>query len=193
TFVNVEGRELGDNDHFYFADPMLSFMVPKTGTYYVQIRESTYDGDPRWTYVLLATNRPYVSHVYPMAGNPGQMIEVEPVGSAKGKVTLQAPAEPGLHRVQLTVDGVKTNPTTFIVSPLPQVLEQEPNDTPEQATKVTIPCGINGRIGAKRDLDHFAFAATKGKAVRFEVKARRFGTILQSSLDSILDVLDAKG
>jgi co-chaperonin GroES (HSP10) len=193
TLFDAEGRELAANDDFYFADPLLRFTVPKTGDYFLQVRDSKYDGDPRWAYVLLATNRPCVSHVFPMAGNPGQMIEVEPVGSARGKVALQAPAEPGLHRVQLTVDGVKTNPTTFIVSPLPQVLEQEPNDTPEQATRVTIPCGINGRIGARRDLDHFAFAATKGKAIRFEVKARRFGTILQSSLDSVLDVLDAKG
>src|SRR5262249_33768562 len=67
------------------------------------------------------------------------------------------------------------------------------NDTPEQATRVTIPCGINGRIGAKRDLDHFVFAASKGKPIRFEVKARRFGSVLQSSLDSVLDVMTVKG
>jgi hypothetical protein len=75
---------------------------------------------------------------------------------------------------------VKTNPTTVIVSPLPQFQEQEPNDTIETATRVTLPCGINGRIGKARDLDHFVFQASKGKAIRFEVKARRFGTPLQS-------------
>src|SRR5262249_59481942 len=80
-----------------------------------------------------------------------------------------------------------------LVSPLPQVLEQEPNDTPAQATRVTLPCGINGRIGQKRDLDHFVFAATKGKAIRFELKARRFGTLLQSSLHGVLDVMDKTG
>src|SRR5262249_3579659 len=57
----------------------------------------------------------------------------------------------------------------------------------------TIPCGINGRIEKPRDLDHFVFKATKGRAVRFEVQARRFGTPLQSSLDSVLDVMDMKG
>jgi hypothetical protein len=73
------------------------------------------------------------------------------------------------------------------------VLEVEPNDTPEKATRVVLPCGINGRIGAPRDLDHFVFAAKKGKVIRFEVKARRFGTRLQSSLDSVLDVMNVKG
>jgi hypothetical protein len=196
TLYDGEGRELAANDHFYFADPLLSYTVPKSGTYYLQVRESTYDGDARWVYALRATNRPYVTHVYPMAANPGQTVEVEPVGSAKAvrpRVKLQAPREPGLHQVQLDLGGVKTNPVTFLVSPLPQVLEQEPNDEPAKATRVTVPCGINGRIGKKRDLDHFVFAAKKGKAIRFEVKARRFGTPLVSSLHSVLDVLDAKG
>src|SRR5205807_3866358 len=145
---------------------------------------------------LLATNRPYVTHVYPMAGNPGQLLQVEPVGSARAsheRLPLRVPAQPGVQQVQLEVDGARTNPLTFIVSPLPQVLEQEPNDTPAQATRIAIPCGINGRIGSKRDLDHFVFSAAKGKAIRFEVKARRFGTTLQSSLDSVLDVLDPRG
>jgi hypothetical protein len=196
TLFDAEGHELAANDDFYFADPLLSYPVARTGDYYLQIRDSKYDGDPRWVYALLVINRPYVSHVYPMAGNPGQVVEVEPVGSAratKSRVALHVPAEPGLHEVQLDLGGVKTNPTAFIVSNLPQVLEQEPNDTPEQANRVTIPCGINGRIGAKRDLDHFVFTAVKGKAIRFEVKARRFGTMLRSSLDSVLDVLGPKG
>src|SRR5260370_11253257 len=131
-----------------------------------------------------------------MAGNPGQTLDVEPVGSARLKqprIAVPLPATPGLHEMQLDVAGFKTNPATFIVSSLPQVMEKEPNDTPEQATPITIPCGINGRIGRPRDLDHFMFKGVKGKAVRFEVKARRFGTTLQSSLDSVLDVMDKKG
>jgi hypothetical protein len=170
--------------------------VAKSGDYYIQIRDSKYDGDPRWVYALFVTHRPYVTHVYPMAGNPGQVLDVEPVGSAKAvqsRVALRLPSEAGLHAVELDLAGVKTNPAAFIVSPLPQVLDQEPNDTPETATRVTLPCGINGRIGVKRDLDHFVFSAKKGKAIRFEVKARRFGTLLQSSLDSVLDVMTPKG
>jgi hypothetical protein len=196
TLYDAQGRELAANDDFYFADPLLTYSFTKPGDYYVQIRDSNYDGDPRWVYALPVTNRPYVSHVYPMAANPGQVVQVEPVGSAKAvqsRTAIQAPAGIGIHAVQLDLGGTKTNPTTFIVSPLPQVLEHEPNDTPETATRVTIPCGINGRIGAKRDLDHFVFAAQKGKAIRFEVKARRFGTLLRSSLDSVLDVMTPKG
>src|SRR5262249_49478701 len=149
-----------------------------------QIRDAKYDGDPRWVYALVATNRPHVSHVYPIAGNPGQVLEVQPVMGGKtdpGQIALPLPATEGIYRIPLEVGGGKINPVTCIVSALPQVAEQEPNDAPTQANRIAIPCGINGRIGQKRDLDHFVFAGQKGRAIRFEVKARRFGTDLQSS------------
>jgi len=196
TLYDQDGRELAANDDFYFADPLLTYTFPKAGDYLIQVRDSKYEGDPRWVYALLVTDRPYVSQVYPMAGNPGQTLDVEPVGSARLKqprASVHLPDALGLHELQLEMAGIKTNPAAFIVSPLPQILEKEPNDTPEQATPITIPCGINGRIGQARDMDHFLFKGIKGKAVRFEVKARRFGTALQSSLDSVLDVLDKKG
>jgi hypothetical protein len=197
TLFDASGRELAANDDFYFADPLLSYTFSKDGTYFLQVRDSKYDGDARWVYALHATDRPHATHVFPMAGNPGQLVAVEPVGSAAragAKATLRAPTTPGLHEVPLELaDGKRTAPVPFLVSTLPQVKEVEPNDTPATATRVPIPCGINGRIGAPRDLDHFVFAAKKGRAIRFEVKARRFGTLLRSSLDSVLDVLTTKG
>jgi hypothetical protein len=206
VLYDADGRELASNDHFYFADPLLSYTAPKSGFYTLQVRESTYDGDPRWVYALLATNRPYVSHVYPMAGNPGRMMEVEPISPLApalspgrrglkegGRASLRPPAEPGVHQVQLDLDGIKTNPVAFIVSSLPQFLEQEPNDTEATANRITVPCGINGRFDHQRDLDHFVFAARKGKAIRFEVHARRFGTVLCSAAHAVLEVRDLKG
>jgi hypothetical protein len=196
TLYDANGRELAANDDFYFADPMLAHTFPQGDDYYVQVRDSKYDGDPRWVYALTVTNRPYVSHIFPTAAKPGQGLTVEPVGSArltKPRLSVTAPTTPGIHEIAFDADGKRTNPAALIVSPLPQVIEQEPNDTPEQAQRVAIPCGVNGRIGARHDLDHFAFKATKGKAIRFEVKARRFGTPLRSALDSVLDVMAPKG
>jgi hypothetical protein len=196
TLYDAEGRELAANDHFFFADPMLSYKVPKSSAYYLQVRESTYDGDPRWVYALLATNRPYASHVFPMAGNPGRTVEVEPIGSAslaKPRVPLQVPSRLGVQQLQLDLGGTLTNPVTFLVSDLPQFREQEPNDTPETATRITVPAGINGRIGKARDLDHYVFAAKKGQALRIELKARRFGTLLNSGLHGVLEVMTPKG
>src|SRR5262249_51454248 len=157
--------------------------------------DSKYDGDPRWVYAVRMTDRPYAALVYPMAGNPGHVIEVEPVGSARiahPRVALHVPAEPGVCELPLDLDGGRTNPVPVLARTLPQVLEANPTATREQPTRVTTPGGINGRIGGSGDVDHFRSAARKGKAVRFEVHARRFGTPLRSSLDSVLEVLTPK-
>jgi hypothetical protein len=191
-----EGRELAASDDAIFADPLLSYTIKQDGEYTVMIRDAKFEGDPRWAYALAITHRPYAAQIYPLAMNPGQNVRVEPIGSAKlvqPSIEFQAPSEPGMHSVQLRVGSDLTNPVTCIVTPLPLVMEQEPNDTPEQANRIKTPCGINGRIGAKRDFDHFVFQATKGRPIRFEVFARRFGTILTSPLDSMLDVLNKQG
>ncbi len=194
--LDAQGRELALNDDCYFADPLLTFTPALSGDYYLEIRDSKYDGDARWVYAIVATDRPYAVCAYPMAGNPGQELDVEPVGLAGSRgrrAHLRVPTAPGLQEVQLKVDGKETNPVPFIVSTLPQVIENEPNDTLEQAMRITIPCGINGRIDRRGDLDYFRFKASKGKPVRFEVKARRLGSVLRSTLDSVLDVMTDKG
>jgi hypothetical protein len=198
VLYDAAGKELASNDDFYFADPLLTYKIEKTGDYRVLVRDSKYDGDPRWVYTLTVTNQPYVSHVYPLAITAGETAEVEPVGSAKAakaKVALSVPKEasPGTRLVELDVGEKRTNPVAVVVTPYTTVLEQEPNDTPAQATRVPVPCCINGRIGQKRDLDHYVFRGEKGKALRFEVKARRFATDLMSGLDASIDILDKKG
>src|SRR5262249_27323972 len=114
TLYDADGRELAANDDFYFADPLLAHSFARAGDYFIQVRDSKYDGDPRWVYALTVTNRPFLPHVYPVAANPGQVVTVEPVGSArlvKPRLTVAAPPTPGVHEVQFDVDGRTTNPT----------------------------------------------------------------------------------
>jgi hypothetical protein len=199
---DAAGKELAAGDDAFFADPVLTFAVPKDGEYRVAVRDAKYDGDPRWAYALTITDRPYVKHLFPLGFTrvPGGFTTaVEPVlGDAKtgAKWTVTVPVEKlGVQTVTFrsAVSDHWTNPVPVVVTDLPAVLEAEPNDAPKAATRVSLPCGVNGRIGQKRDLDHFVFTATKGKAIRFEVFARRFGTVLRSQLDSQLDVMTPDG
>ena len=190
------GKELASADDDFFADPVLAFAVPHDGEYVVEIRDAKYDGDPRWVYALAITDRPYASLAFPLALNPGQTSWMEPVGSAKlslGKSSVTAPSLPGIHSVPLTVSNRGTNPVPLVVTTVPLVREVEPNDSPKQATRLSVPGGANARIAAPRDFDHFAFTAAKGKVVRLEVFARRFGTPLCSRVDAMLEVLNAAG
>src|SRR5262249_13373936 len=145
TLTDAQGRELAVNDDYFFADPLLSYTATTAGDYFIQVRDAKYDGDARWAYALLATTKPYVAHLFPTAGNPNQSRTVEPIGPAGAMpaVPFPVPSELGLRAVPIPVNGDMTNPTAFVVSPLPQVTEQEPNDNVAQAQKLTLPCGVN--------------------------------------------------
>ncbi|MCI0700172.1 MAG: PPC domain-containing protein, partial [Planctomycetia bacterium] len=194
------GREVASADDGYFADPVLTFTVPKDGEYTVAVRDAKYDGDARWAYALSITNNPRAVYSFPLAVNPGKTVNAIPVGSASaitapGKVTwtITTPSSPGIYTAPLQLLKHETNPVPVVVTPLTLVTEQEPNDSPNNATRISLPGGANGRIGVKRDLDHYIFSATKGKPVRIEVFARRFGTALTSQLDSQIDVMTLDG
>lgn len=192
--LDSQGRELSASDDSYFADPLLTYKIPADGEYLVEIRDAVYSGDPRWVYALAITNKPYASHAYPLAANPGQTFALVPVGSAKevaATVTVTAPSVPGIHTIPLPIDAAETNPVPLIVTRLPLVAEQEPNNERAQATRLTLPGGANGQIQEPRDLDFYVFHAQKGKAIRLEVFARRFGTDLRSRVDAIMDLMSA--
>jgi hypothetical protein len=191
TIYDSTGRELAANDDYFFADPYLVWTAPDTGDYLVQVRDTKYDGDPRWAYALCVTDQPYAAHVFPFTGRPGETITVEPVGTAEKvapTLSVTLPDAPGLHRIAMRTPGGGTNPVTFFVSPLPQIVTRR-----AVSQNLSIPYGVSGRLDRSRDIDTFAFHGTKGKPVRFEVRARRFGTPLQSRLDSVLEVLSPNG
>jgi len=195
ALYDANGRELASNDDFYFADPYLAYSFNEGGTYYLQIRDAIYDGDPRWVYAICIYDRPYATQVFPLAVSPGKTVTVEPIGPARqaDQATVSIPAQlSGIQRVPMQIGGKSANPVGVYVTSLPTVIEQEPNDAPEQAPLVQLPVCINGRINKPGDVDCFRLSLKKGQTVRAEVFARRFGTDLTSPLDASLDVLDAK-
>ncbi len=113
TLYDADGRELAANDHFYFADPLLSHThredrhLLRAGAR-IDLRRR-----PALGLRPARHQQPYVSHVFPMAGNPGKTIDVEPIGSAKlvqPKVPLRVPDELGVQQVQLDVGGAQDEP-----------------------------------------------------------------------------------
>jgi hypothetical protein len=196
TLYDAAGKELASSDDGFFADPVLGFAIPAAGEYRIALRDAKYDGDPRWTYALTITDRPYAMVSFPLGVRVGESVKAEPVGSAAKQSSMwsvTAPGTPGIHSIPLKLGLSETNPVPVVATTLPVVTEIESNDTPKTAMPIALPCGVNGRIGGPRDLDHFAFTAKKGKAIRFEVFARRFGTVLRSRLDSQIDVMTPDG
>ncbi len=192
---DASGRELASNDDYYFGDPLLHYKFEQAGDYYLTVRDVDYNGSPYFGYTLILTDRPYVNSIFPMAIGPdgprtftasGFMLQNGPLEVRD----LPAPASLGTHSVPLTSGGVATNAVTLEVTPWPIQTEVEPNNERTQANVApTLRMVFNGRMDQPNDVDNYAFALKAGRAVRFEVKARRNG----SSLDSNLRLLTEKG
>jgi hypothetical protein len=76
---------------------------------------------------------------------------------------------------RLKTSGGKSNAVLLGYAQAPIVIEQEPNDAPEKAQKVTIPCEVVGQFNPRGDLDAVQFDAKKGDVVIIDVVSQRLG------------------
>jgi hypothetical protein len=119
----------------------------------------------------------------------GTVAPGENKNQVKVTATVGESARPGIHSAFLHTPLGTTGGVSFAVSAWPETKEQEPNDSPEQATSVTLPATLTGAIGATGDVDHYRFAAAEGDELVFEVIA----TQVRSRLTALLSILDAEG
>ena len=207
--AEVEGLRLGesffdpfvaimDTNRFVLASaddtPLLkqdcacSVIVPRDGTYVIQVRESAFGGSDRCHYRLHVGTFPRPLAGYPAGGEFGQTLNVTCIGDASGpihqKLTLPPGEQPGFAVWTQDGQGIAPSANPFRLSPLENVLEKEPNDDPEHATPFTAPAALNGIIDHQGDSDCWVFPAKKGRTFDVHVFARQ----LRTPLDSIIFV-----
>jgi hypothetical protein len=120
-------------------------------------------------------------------------------GQIKARLTIAADAPPGLHEIRaLTAQGV-TPAQYFYVSQYAQAPEQEPNNAPAQANKITLPATVAGVINGGEDQDTFSFTAKRGERLVFDVEGfKRFAPPQNNQqgvtyLDSFIALRDGAG
>ncbi len=89
--------------------------------------------------------------------------------------------------------AIRTLPSPDAAPEITQVAESEPNDTPQQASRLALPGIVTGTIAAsqagKPDQDLLRFTASQGETWIVEVSAASQG----SPLDSRIEILDIHG
>ena len=193
-----KGKELASADDYHGQDPLLFYTFDRDGTYYLQLREATYQSgmagkELKWWYALSILKSPYVTSVLPLVVNAGTKVKLHPRGfNLEGleEVEVDVPKD-GVEKKELQLKSPRgaSNLVTLRVSDLPQLLEPARQERPGGAQRIQLPIGINGCIAADREVDRYRFAARKGQRFEFEVEAYRYG----SALDSLLEVHDSDG
>lgn len=195
TVYGPDGKPLAtvDDTPLFRQDPVLSLVAPADGTYVVQVRETNFGGSDSHRYVLHIGTFLRPEAVFPAGGPAGAETAVK-LFNAAGDVTqtIKLPAAGAPFAFYPTDGATPAAPTAqpFRVSPFPNVIEAEPNDSPKAASAaVPWPVAFNGIVETPGDVDHFRFAAKRGDALDVQAFAFRIG----SPLDPVVAVFDASG
>ena len=193
SLYDAKGHELAYADHYLFhPDPVLYCEVPEDGEYTVEIRDSLYRGREDFVYRITLGELPFVTSIFPLGGPVGARTAVEMRGwnLPATSVTQDAKdAGPGVYLLAVDHEQPILNPIPFSLDTLPECLEKEPDNSPENAQPITLPVIVNGRIDPPDQWDVFRFEGNAGEEIVAEVHARR----LNSPLDSVLKLVDAGG
>ncbi len=127
----------------------------------------------------------------PLIWVDGPGLKIEPAADqGKLNVTAAADALPGLYWVRLMDAEGASIPRPFLVGTLPEVLEQEPNDSPKKPQEVASSVIVNGKLLKANDTDHFAVGLKQGELLVASLMAHQ---LLGSPMDSVLQICSADG
>ncbi|RPI91232.1 MAG: peptidase [Planctomycetaceae bacterium] len=195
AILNAGRFELASSDDnaLVFQDGAASIIAPEDGKYYIQVRESSYAGNGSCIYRVHIGNFPRPLAVLPAGGRPGETLPVKFLGDVLGEKleTVTLPTAPAANFGLFAKDetGIAPSQNGFRLNDLPNTLEQEPNETHENATRFAAPGAANGVVGKPGDGDHFRFTARKGETWDIRVHARG----IRSPLDPVLTIFTAGG
>ena len=179
--LDASGKELiySDDEPAIGPDCRFRFTVPTNGQYVVEIHDLAYQGGPKHRYRLRAGNFPLASAPFPLGARQGARTKVQFIGSDVQGVRPVNVLASSSARVPLSVrfpGGSGSGFVTLATSRLPELMEIEPNETPETATKIFIPSVVNGRFTRPKDRDWFEFSAAKGQRLVFSGRTRSLGS-----------------
>ncbi|MBM3457699.1 MAG: DUF1549 domain-containing protein, partial [Armatimonadetes bacterium] len=111
-----------------------------------------------------------------LGGSGVEVREIRPVSDQEVRVGLvvRDDAELGPRRLRLVARHGLSDPAWFVVGTLPEVMEQEPNDTPAAATALALPAVVSGAFGVGQDVDWFRFRGSAGTPCVVAVEAYQY-------------------
>ena len=195
TLRDANGRELAGNDDHNGPDSLLVYTPTMTGSYLVTISSSDGQGTPSHAYRLEMGVLPLLNAIYPAGAQVGQHASWVAMGinldaSSSIAVSGNIADKPGIARAFVESALMGSNNMPVLLSSLPAVNEQEPNDTRLSATPLPIPCLANGRFwhtpkaGSRTptpgenapDVDCYKFRGEAGKRYVFDVVCQQLGS-----------------
>ncbi len=129
----------------------------------------------------LLFDHPGISAVPKMNGN-------QPVANVF-VVTIKEDVPPGHHEVRAAGLFGLSNPRTFVVGTRNELIEAEPNNTPDKASPLELEKIVNCKSDSQADVDYFKFAGKQGQRVIATYEAAR----IDSRFEAVLELFRPDG
>jgi hypothetical protein len=184
-------KEFGDDggrDTTSFA-----YQFAKGGTYYIRVSDYEDGGNGRHFYRIKVGRFPLVASAFPLGLEKGKTAQIHLNGYNLGSGNVEVKGEPSPEDMRAAIlrprapTGWAFNRVKLALGDQPEVAATTANTTLPGAQPLTVPVTVNGRLEAAANF--YRFHARKGDKLVLEVNASRLG----SPLDSLLEILDAKG
>ena len=194
TLYDPQGKEVAVADDYRFnQDPVLFYDVPANGDYTLEVRDSIYRGREDFVYRVQIGELPFITSVSPLGAPHGDKpVTVKLFGKNLPVDCTTVPvdqAAPSICYLSVAAGGLTSNRVAFAIGDLPEVSESDTAASEGQAQSVVLPVVINGCIRSPDKKDSYSFVGNKGQTVCLEVRARRLG----SPLDSSIVLLNSRG
>jgi hypothetical protein len=186
--LGMASDDLGEGDALLVRD------LPSDGRYEVRVKDLMGAASALHYYRMSVGAFAYVSNVFPLAVSPSKESEVRLVGynlPAGASVKVKAPAS-GEVGVPIDLSKYRARRAfSVLVGADAEATEAEPNDSPKDATAISLGVGVSGRFDEKPsgDVDLYKFHAKAGQRLVIETQANRRG----SAADTRVEVLWPNG
>ncbi len=181
---DANGRQLAycDDAPGLGRDARIIYTAKESGEYILQLRDVRYQGGGNYVYRLRVGDFPCVTSAYPFVVRRGSQAKVSFAGPLTDGVLPASPDVPKqLSSIAVLVTPQRPGsppgwPVPVGFSDMDELLEQEPNDTPEKAARLPFPTAVHGRLEKAGDRDYYRFAAKKGQRIEIEAQSWEYGS-----------------
>jgi hypothetical protein len=111
VLTSADGRQLGSSGHYYGRDPLIDFVAPRDGDYFVSVHDLSFRGGQ--PYRLVLSDHPQVENVFPRAVQAGKATALTAFGR-----NLGPSARPSTWNIQ----NLPLDEFSLSVTPPPEVL-----------------------------------------------------------------------
>lgn len=170
----------GGDEYFYrltlSTGPRIDFALPAAGLPGTKTNVTFYGRN-------LPGGKP--AKEFPVAGKPLEQVTVEVTFPTREKVQglnpglMLRPSEVPVDAFDYRLKSPKgpSNPLRLGLATAPVLVEQEPNNSPAKAQRLTPPCEVSGQFFPATEQDWFTFDAKAGDVFWIEVFSQRLGLL----------------